>query len=150
MSTQTTLKEQFINQFDGYEGYPKGDYEIDAHPEDCATSDDDTIMYCRDAVNQWGIMEFADYHDHEGWSMAYSEMDDSMEAVYVFDTGSSWAAFEQVVIKADKLEAVASLLDRTPSDIANSLTVQNTYPVKIDTDPGCILIAPLANPDIET
>ena len=152
MSTQTTLKERFIDHFDGHKGYPSDmdSDDVSTPPEDSAVSDDDTVMYCRPGVEQWGIMEFAEYSPNDGWSMGYAEMDDDMTAVYVFETGSSWAIAEELVIQADKLEAVADLLDRTPADVADDVQVHKTYPAKLDTDDGgCIIIAPVANPDVE-
>lgn len=146
MSTQTTLKEQFIEQFDGREGHPEGDFEIDTDPDNCAVSDDDTIMYCRSTVEQWGIMDFAEYSPNNGWSMGYAEYDDETHTVYVFETGSSWAIAKQLVIKAEKLESVADLLDRTPSDVADDVQIHKTYPAKINIkDNETILIAPVVN-----
>jgi len=138
MNTQTDpLKAQFIDYFNAHEGYPEGDFEIDADKQDCAVTDDDTIMFCRESVSSWGIMDF---------TMGYTEYDDERHSVYVFRTGSSWAAAKQLVINADKVEAVADLLDKTPAEVADSVQTYRTYPAKINTDcGGTILIAPVAN-----
>jgi len=148
MSTQTTLKERFIDYFDGREGYPSdmNPDEVNTPPEDTVVSDDDTVMYLRPGVEQWGIMEFPDYSPNEGWSMGYAEWDNETHSVYVFQTGSSWSTAKQLVIQADKLEAVADFLDRTPAEVADDVECHRTYPAKIDTDDsGTVVIAPVGN-----
>jgi len=148
MSTQTTLKEPFLEYFDGREGYPSDmdSNEVSTPPEDTVVSDDDTIMYLSPGVEQWGIMDFSEYAPNDGWRMGYAEYDNSTHAVYVFQTGSSWAAAKELVIQADKLEAVADFLDRTPADVADDIDCHRTYPAKVDTeDSGTVIIAPVAN-----
>jgi len=147
--TKDNLKRRFIDTLDAHEGYPD-DTNVQASPSDYATTTDETVMYCKPHVNTWGIMDFADYSTNEGWSVNYAQIDDSTVSVYVFETGSSWAGARQIVIDADKLEAVADLLDRTPADVADSVQCHRTYPVAVDTaDGGTIVIAPVANADLK-
>jgi len=147
-TTTTTTEKRFTEQFDGSHDYPDDmdSGEITQSPEHFVVSNDDTVLYCRETLDQWGICEFEDYSPNEGWTVGYVEFDDETHTVYVFETGSSWAAAEQLLLKADKLEAVADVLNRTSADIANSVETYRTYPGKINTDDGgTILIAPVVN-----
>ena len=148
---QLTSKERFTDVFDARVGYPEGDYDIDADREKYLTSSDETVMWTAPDVESWGACHYPEFHDHQGWSMGYAEIDESTQAVYVFQTGSIWAVAKQLVIDADKLEAVADVLETTPADVANRIQCYRTYPALIETnDHATILIAPIANADVET
>jgi hypothetical protein len=140
--TAQSESEQFREQFNG-----NTDHDLtipDSHDaEDCIQSADQTMMWVPDDCPWVGTMTISDYQKSDGWVETYTT---EATAVYVFDDGENGL---QVMVNADKLDAVANFLGETPAEIANRVAVYRQYPILIPTDHGRILIAPMVGMDTE-
>jgi len=136
----TRVKTQFTEKF--------GDNQTsigNADMTDTLLSNDETTIFVSNDRDTFGVINFAEYTDNSGWSMGYTEIDDSTVSVYVFSNPNHTG---QIVINADKLETVAKILDLTPATVANRVQVYQWYPVVIPSEHGRFVIAPIAKDDV--
>jgi len=145
MSQSKTLQESFKDTFNASE-VSQFSIPDNINSENVLACEDNIVLYCPNDAPWIGAIDFTTYENNVGWSMGYTELDDSHTCLYVFNQNSSK---QRVGVQADLLDRVANLLGETPSDVANRVETHRGYPVVIPTDHGRILIAPVLSNEIE-
>jgi hypothetical protein len=141
--TLPSFKRRFINDLNAEAGADLEE-KFASSTDDVQVSEDGTIMWADESIDEFGVMSFDGYVAPDTWFDGWVKIDDEYTPVYVFTHGNDKDG--RSIIKAEKVETIAGLDGASVEELCDRATVNGSAyesPVRFDLfADGYVVIAP--------